>query len=429
MTAMKTAGAGELESKAAARTGTPKCRFCKAPLTVTFADLGVSPLANSYIKAGRERAMEPFFPLHAFVCDQCWLVQLEDYERPEAIFDDYAYFSSFSDAWLKHCERYAQTLSKRLGLGKDSLVVEVASNDGYMLQFFQKMGVPVLGVEPARTVAEAALKKGVPTEIAFFGEATAAKLKGEGHEPDLIAAKNVLAHVPDINDFVQGFKVLLKPGGAVTVEFPHLLRQIEHNQFDTIYHEHYSYLSFGAVERVFAAHGLRMFDVDELPTHGGSLRIYACHEEDEAKGESDAVVKMRELEEGFGLWDIGTYERFSEQVVATKKKVLRYFLDAADKGKRVAGYGAPAKGNTLLNYCGVGPELLPFTVDRSPHKQNTLLPGTRIPVRAPEAIIEERPDEVFILPWNLRDEISEQMKAVREWGGKFVVPIPEIEIF
>jgi SAM-dependent methyltransferase len=354
---------------------------------------------------------------------------LPEFETPDNIFSDYAYFSSFSDSWLKHCDSYAEAMVERWKLGPTSLVVEVASNDGYLLQYFKKRGVPVLGIEPAANVAQTAIAKGIDTDVAFFGQAKGEDLAFRGKAADLIAANNVLAHVPDINDFVEGFKRTLKPGGCITVEFPHLLQLLRHNQFDTIYHEHISYLSLHFVAKLFAAHGLRAFDVEELSTHGGSLRVYGCHDDDNAKTISKKIGYVLEAERKAGMLDVTTYRQFSEQVVKTKCDLLQFFLDARKSGKKVAGYGAPAKGNTLLNYCGIGPELLRFTVDRSPHKQGLLLPGTHIPILEPKAIFDAKPDYLLILPWNLRSEISEQMSGIREWGGKFVVPIPTVEIF
>jgi SAM-dependent methyltransferase len=406
------------------------CRFCAAPLSHTFADLGMSPLANSYLREDKLEAMEQFYPLHVRVCEKCLLVQLPEFESPEHIFSDYAYFSSISESWLKHCEAYAAQMTGRLSLGKDSLVAEVASNDGYLLQYFAKAGVPVLGIEPAANVAKVAVEKGVPTEVAFFGVKTAERLAAAGRRADLIAANNVLAHVPDINDFVKGFSILLKPAGVVTVEFPHLLNLIQENQFDTIYHEHFSYLSFGVVERIYAAHGLRVFDVDQLPTHGGSLRVYACHAKasQAVHAETARVAKLRELEKNAGLHTLEGHTRTQDRLATLKCEVMSFFANARREGKRVAGYGAPAKGNTLLNYCGIGPELMPFTVDRSPHKQNLYLPGVHIPIRHPDEIARVKPDYVFILPWNLKAEITEQMKQVRAWGGRFVVPIPQVTV-
>ena len=405
------------------------CRFCGTHLTETFTDLGMSPLANSYVRPEQAQRMEPFYPLHVYVCDSCRLVQLQEFESPEHIFSDYLYFSSFSESWLRHAETYTKAMVERFGLGAQSHVVEIASNDGYLLQYFHVRGIPVLGVEPAANVADAAIKKGVPTEVAFFGRATAERLKASGKGADLIAANNVLAHVPDINDFVKGFKTLLKPSGVITVEFPHLLQLMANNQFDTIYHEHFSYLSFLVVEKIFASHGLIMFDVEELPTHGGSLRVYARHAEDASKQVAPAVAALRQRELDAGLDGIAAYRRFAAQVVETKLAVLDFFVQAKRAGKRIVAYGAAAKGNTLLNYCGIRAEMIDFTVDRSPHKQGLLLPGTRIPIHHPDAILEAKPDYVFILPWNLKDEIVEQMAAVRSWGGQFVVPIPTIRIF
>jgi 2-polyprenyl-3-methyl-5-hydroxy-6-metoxy-1,4-benzoquinol methylase len=404
------------------------CRFCDAALTLSFADLGMSPPSNAYLAAEDLRRMERFYPLHAWVCSRCFLVQLEQFETPEQIFSDYAYFSSYSDSWLAHARNYSQAMRERLQLGRSSFVVEIASNDGYLLQYFVEQGVPVLGIEPAANVAEVAEKKGVPTLVKFFGTQTARELAAAGRTADLVAGNNVLAHVPDLNDFVRGLAILLKPAGVVTMEFPHLLRLMQENQFDTIYHEHFSYFSFVVAERVFAAHGLAIFDVDELPTHGGSLRIYARHESNGSLAVSHRVAELRGRERSAGLEKAGTYSAFAEQVRATKRKLLKFLIDARESGKRVAGYGAPAKGNTLLNYCGVRTDLLEYTVDRSPHKQGQFLPGVHIPVYAPERIMQTRPDYVLILPWNLKDEIVEQMSAVRSWGGRFVVPIPEVRI-
>jgi 2-polyprenyl-3-methyl-5-hydroxy-6-metoxy-1,4-benzoquinol methylase len=353
---------------------------------------------------------------------------LEEFESPEHIFRNYFYFSSFSESWLRHAEAYANKMIERFGLGPESKIVEVASNDGYLLQFFKQRGCQVLGIEPAANVAEVAVGKDIPSEVAFFGKETAARLRAEGHAADQMAANNVLAHVPDLNDFVGGFAILLKPEGVATFEFPHLLRQIQDTQFDTIYHEHFSYLSLHVVQRIFAGHGLRVFDVEELSTHGGSLRVFSCLD-GASPATLPAVARVLEEEEAAGLEGPETYRTFAEQVVAVKLGLLRFLIDAREAGKRVVAYGAPAKGNTLLNYCGVGPELVEYTVDRSPYKQDTLLPGTHIQVRAPEDILQTRPDYVLILPWNLKDEISQQMAAIREWGGKFVVPIPAIHVF
>jgi SAM-dependent methyltransferase len=404
------------------------CRFCNAPLARSFADLGMSPLANSYVPAERASAMEPYFPLHAWVCERCWLVQLEAFETSENIFGDYAYFSSYSSSWLEHAKRYTRQVSHRFGLGAQSLVVEIASNDGYLLQYFMEQGIPVLGVEPAANVAETAVAKGIPTEVRFFGVQTATALAAAGRQPDLLLGNNVLAHVPDLNDFVAGMKILLKPGGVITMEFPHLRRLVEQCQFDTIYHEHISYFSFCSVQRVFAHHGITLFDVEELPTHGGSLRIYGRHTEDESKPVSDRVLELRHREQKQGYEGIDLYDRFAETVRETKRALLTFLVDAKRAGKQIVAYGAPAKGNTLLNYCGVGTDFIDYTVDLSPHKQGHLLPGTRIPVHAPDRIRETRPDYVLILPWNLKDEIVDQMADVADWGGRFVVPIPRVHV-
>jgi 2-polyprenyl-3-methyl-5-hydroxy-6-metoxy-1,4-benzoquinol methylase len=404
------------------------CRFCGAPLALSFADLGMSPPSNSYLEAEDLNRMERFYPLHAWVCEKCFLVQLEEFETPEQIFSDYAYFSSYSESWLAHAKAYTQAMTARLGLNAGSFVVEIASNDGYLLQYFVAQGIPVLGIEPAANVAAVAEKKGVPTLVKFFGTQTARELAAAGRKADLILGNNVLAHVPDLNDFVRGMGVLLKPGGVVTMEFPHLLRLMQENQFDTIYHEHFSYISFVVAERVFAAHGLTLFDVDEIPTHGGSLRIYARHAWNGALRVSAKVAELREREHAAGMERAETYRTFAEQVKATKRSLLKFLIGAKESGKSVVGYGAPAKGNTLLNYCGVRSDLLEYTVDRSPHKQGRFLPGVHIPIHAPEKIMQTRPDYVLILPWNLREEIVGQMAGIRAWGGRFVVPIPETKV-
>jgi SAM-dependent methyltransferase len=402
------------------------CRFCNESLSRQFADLGVSPLSNAYLRGDQLDRMEPFYPLTVYVCERCFLVQLPAVETPENIFGDYAYFSSYSESWLEHARRYCAAMKGRLGLGAESQVIEIASNDGYLLQYFAQAGVPVLGIEPAANVAEVARTKGVDTIVKFFGVVTATELAAAGRQADLLLGNNVLAHVPDINDFVAGMRVALKPNGTITMEFPHLMRLMIGNQFDTIYHEHFSYFSLLTVRQIFAAHGLTVFDVDELPTHGGSLRIYAAHADVAELRPSVAALEARELE--FGLDRIDAYLRFAEQVRQTKRSLLQFLIRAKEEGKRVVGYGAPAKGNTLLNYCGVRTDFLDFTVDRSPHKQGLFLPGTRIPIHAPEKIAETKPDYVLILPWNLRDEIVKQMAHVRKWGGRFVVPIPRVEV-
>jgi 2-polyprenyl-3-methyl-5-hydroxy-6-metoxy-1,4-benzoquinol methylase len=404
------------------------CRFCKGPLTLSFADLGMSPPSNSYLEAAELNRVERFYPLHAWVCEKCFLVQLEEFETPEQIFSDYAYFSSYSESWLAHAEAYTQAMTARLGLNASSFVVEIASNDGYLLQYFVVQGIPVLGIEPAANVATVAEKKGVPTLVKFFGTQAAQELAKAGRKADLILGNNVLAHVPDLNDFVHGMKALLKPGGVITMEFPHLLRLMQENQFDTIYHEHFSYISFLVAERVFAAHGLTLFDVDEIPTHGGSLRIYARHVANGALEVSAKVAELRQRERATGLERAETYRTFAEKVKGTKRSLLKFLIGARESGKSVVGYGAPAKGNTLLNYCGVRSDLLEYTVDRSPHKQGRFLPGIHIPIHAPEKIMQTRPDYVLILPWNLQDEIVGQMNGIRAWGGRFVVPIPETKV-
>ncbi len=404
------------------------CRFCGATLTDTFVDLGLSPLCQNHIEPDQLNHMEPFYPLHAWVCRQCLLVQLEEYVAPGEIFSDYAYFSSYSDSWVEHARRYTEMAIERFGLGPDSRVVELASNDGYLLQHFVARGVPVLGIEPAGNVAQAAIDKGIPTEVRFFGTETADFVRGEHGPANLILGNNVLAHVPDLNDFVAGMKRLLAPGGVITMEFPHLARLIEENQFDTIYHEHFSYFSFRTVIDVFAAHGLTMFDVEELPTHGGSLRIFARHDDDEARAVSDNVAGLLTRERDEGLHEIDTYLRFGPKVEETKRRLLAFLIEARDAGKRVVGYGAPGKGNTLLNYCGIRQDFLDYTVDRSPHKYGRYTPGTRIPIHHPDRIAETRPDYVLILPWNLKDEITAKGAHIREWGGRFVVPIPTVEV-
>jgi SAM-dependent methyltransferase len=403
------------------------CRFCGAPVNAVFADLGMSPLANSYLPPERVNGMEPFYPLRALVCGNCFLVQLEEFETPERIFSDYAYFSSYSSSWLEHSRRYAEQMVGRLGLDDDSHVVEIASNDGYLLQFFHDRQIPVLGIEPAANVAKVALQKGIPTLVEFFGRETASSLAGES-SADLLLGNNVLAHVPDLNDFVAGMQILLKPGGVITMEFPHLMRLIEDNQWDTIYHEHFSYFSFLTVSRVFEAHGLRLFDVEELPTHGGSLRIYGCHEEDPAKAESEAARELRLRERAAGYEQLETYLGYGRRVEADKRQILDFLIDIKEQGLRIVGYGAPAKGNTLLNYCGVRRDFIDYTCDLNPHKQGHFLPGSHIPIRSPDAIREDRPDVVLILPWNLKDEIVQQLSFIGEWGGRFAARTPELTL-
>ncbi len=405
------------------------CRFCDTELNHVFADLGSTPIANDYIKEENLHSMEPFYPLEVYVCDSCFLVQLPEHQTAENIFaEDYTYFSSYSDSWLKHANDYVDMMVDRFGFGQASKVIELASNDGYLLQYFKQKGVPILGIEPAANVAEVAEKNGIPSVVKFFGIQTANELVDDGIQADLVLGNNVLAHVPDINDFVKGMKIILKEQGVITMEFPHLLRLVELNQFDTIYHEHYSYLSFTTVEKIFAKHGLTLFDVEELPTHGGSLRIFAQHQQDESKPISDRVVALRDTEASKGFTTVEHYLSYQAQIDETKRNLLKFLIDAREKGKTIVGYGAPAKGNTLLNYCGVGTDFIQYTVDKSPAKKGSYLPGTRIPIYDPEKIAETRPDYILILPWNLKDEIIKQMANARSWGCKFVVPIPSVEV-
>ncbi|MBK8161671.1 MAG: methyltransferase domain-containing protein [Gammaproteobacteria bacterium] len=407
----------------------PTCRFCDAALIHTFVDLGMSPLSNAYLTADKLRRMEPFFPLHAHVCGSCFLVQLEEFQSPSEIFTDYAYFSSYSASWLDHARRYAREMVNRFAMDATWQVVEIASNDGYLLRDFKQAGIPVLGIEPAENVAKVAQQAGIPTVVKFFGAQTAMGLVADGVQADLLVGNNVLAHVPALNDFVAGMKTLLSARGVITMEFPHLMRLMSENQFDTIYHEHFSYLSLLTVEKVFAHHGLRIFDVAQLPTHGGSLRIYACHSGNGNLPQTAAVEALRRQEQGYGLDRMETYTAFGEQVRETKRKLLEFLIRAKRDGKRIVGYGAPAQGSTLLNYCGIRTDFLDYTVDISPHKQGLYLPGTRIPIFAPDKISETRPDYVLILPWNLREEVMNQMAQIRMWGGQFLVPIPEIRVY
>jgi SAM-dependent methyltransferase len=408
--------------------GFRSCRFCGTRLRHTFVDLGMSPLCQTHIAPEQLNHMEPFYPLHAYVCHECFLVQLDEYVAPGEIFTEYAYFSSYSDSWVEHARRYAEAMTRRLGLGPQSRVVEIASNDGYLLQHFVRLGIPVLGVEPAANVAKVAREKGIPTTVRFFGRNTAREIAAETGKADLLLGNNVLAHVPGLNDFVAGMKVLLNARGVITMEFPHLYRLMERNQFDTIYHEHFSYFSFFTVEKVFAAHGLTLFDVEEIETHGGSLRIFARHADNDALPVEPRVVALRQRELNEGFAGLETYAAFAERVRESKRAILEFLIGAKRGGKTIAGYGAPGKGNTLLNYCGIRQDFLDYTVDRSPYKQGKYTPGTRIPILAPERIRETRPDYVFILPWNLTDEIVAQMAYIREWGGKFVVPIPTVKV-
>jgi SAM-dependent methyltransferase len=404
------------------------CRFCGATANDVFIDLGMSPLCESILTHEQLNEMERFYPLRVYVCARCFLVQLDEFVSPEHIFAEYAYFSSYSSSWVEHARLYAETMRRRLALTERSLVVELASNDGYLLQHFVAAGVPVIGVEPAINVAEAARQKGVPTRTYFFGTATARTMADHDEQADLLVGNNVLAQVPDLNDFVAGMKIVLKPHGVITMEFPHVMRLIESNQFDTIYHEHFSYFSFVTVQQVFAAHGLTLFDVEEIPTHGGSLRIYGRHAEDASRPVEAAVEALKAREQRAGITRMETYAAFQEQVKATKRRLLDFLIRAKEEGKTVVGYGAPGKGNTLLNYCGIGTDFIDYTVDRNPYKHFKYLPGTHIPICPPQRIRETRPDYVLILPWNLKDEIVAQLSYVREWGGRFVVPIPEVRV-
>jgi SAM-dependent methyltransferase len=412
-----------------ARARSFACRFCGAPLETTFVDLGMSPLCESFVRPDQLAEMEPFYPLHAYVCGRCFLVQLQEFVTPDQIFTEYAYFSSYSTSWVEHARRYAEMMIARFKLGPASKVMEIASNDGYLLQHFVARGVPVLGIEPAANVAKVAVEKGVPSIVRFFGRQSAAEIAAAHGRPDLLLGNNVLAHVPDINDFVGGMKVLLAPNGLITMEFPHLARLMAENQFDTIYHEHFSYLSFVTVERIFAHHGITLFDVEELPTHGGSLRIYGRHVENAALAVTGRARELRQREIDDGFLTQERYRGFDEQVKATKRKLLSFLIDAKQRGKKVVGYGAPGKGNTLLNYCGIRTDFLDFTVDANPYKHGKFTPGTRIPILAPEKLRDARPDYVLILPWNLKDEIGAQAAYIREWGGKLVVPIPEVTVY
>jgi SAM-dependent methyltransferase len=408
---------------------TRACRFCGASLQRTFVDLGMSPLCETYPSAEELNRGETYYPLHVYVCEQCWLVQLQEYESPENIFGDYAYFSSYSDSWLKHAERYCNKMAERFDLNERSSVIEVASNDGYLLQYFVRRGVPAVGIEPAANVAKVAVEKGVPTLVQFFGVQLAEQLAGEGRCADLVLGNNVLAQVPDLNDFVEGLRILLKPEGVLTLEFPHLLKLIDLNEFDTIYHEHFSYFSMLTTAQILKAHGLKAFDVEELATHGGSLRVYACRSDARTHAAESSVARLIAAEEHTGLTSAAGYERFAARVKRTKWALVEFLLKAAREGKSVAGYGAPGKSATLLHYCGIGKDLIEYTVDRSPYKQGRFLPGNHIPIHDPARIRETQPDYVLILPWNLKDEIMKQMEFIRKWGGKFVVPIPNLTIY
>jgi hypothetical protein len=397
-------------------------------LTDTVVDLGMSPLCESYVPPDRINSMEPFYPLRVLVCRTCWLVQLEQYVSAGEIFSEYAYFSSYSASWVEHARRYTVQMMRRFQLGPSSSVIELASNDGYLLQWFVKAGIPVLGIEPAANVATAAEEIGVPTLVRFFGVDLAVQLAGEGRHADLLIGNNVLAQVPDVNDFVGGMALILAPDGVITLEFPHVLRLIDESQFDTIYHEHFSYFSLNTVATILARHRLEVFDVEELPTHGGSLRIYAHHQGDLTHPIAPSVKELLVAEEAFGLTDIDRYRRFTSQVEETKRGILELLIRLKRQGATIAGYGAPGKGNTLLNYCGIRSDFIDFTVDRNPYKQGKFLPGTHIPIHAPEEIERQQPDYVFILPWNVKDEIMAQLSHIRDWGGQFIVPIPAADV-
>lgn len=404
------------------------CRFCKEPLSRTFVDLGMSPLCQTHLEPHELNRGEEFYPLHVFICEKCLLVQLQEYVTPDKIFTEYAYFSSFVGTLLRQAEAYVDAVIPRFGLGPSSKVIEVASNDGYLLQYFVKRGVPVLGIEPAANVAKAAEEKGVTSLVRFFGVETARTLVTDGVQADLVLGNNVLPHVPDLHDFVGGLKVVLKPNGVVTMDFQHLMRMMAGNQFDTIYQEHYSYLSFTFVQKLFAHHGLTLFDVEELPTHGGSIRIFARHAGSEGATPGPRVQAMLDTEQRAGMGKLEHYAGFEEGVKETKRQLLEFLIRAKREGKAVAGYGAAGKTNTLLNYCGIRTDFVDYTVDRNPYKQGRFLPGTHIPIYAPERIRETKPDYIFLGPWNLVSEITEQTSYIREWGGKWIVPIPEVKV-
>jgi len=406
-----------------------RCRLCGNKLQHMFLSLGNSPLANLYLDESELHTTEAYYPLEVFVCDSCFLVQLEEYEAAERIFSaTYAYFSSYSESWLQHCKEYTDMIVDRFFLNKHSHVLEVASNDGYLLQYFKEYGIPVRGVEPAKNTAEVARKRGIPTDVTFFNSTYAKKLLEYDQQGDLIIGNNVLAHNPDLHDFVEGLNIALKPDGVITMEFPHLLRLMEKNQFDTIYHEHFSYFSFNVALTLFAKHDLEVFDVEEIPTHGGSLRIYAQHKEDIPKPRTQRVEKLLEKEATAGLFDVDTYYKFGENVKLTKRLLLQCLIHLKNSGKKIVGYGAPAKGNTLLNYCGIRTDFLDYTVDRNPAKQGKYLPGTHLPIMHPDVIKQHKPDYILILPWNIKDEIMQQLGYIREWGGRFIIPIPTVTI-
>jgi len=406
------------------------CRFCNNKLNYLFVSLGTSPLSNSYLTQEQLNKMEPNYPLDVYVCDKCYLVQLDEFESPQNIFSsDYSYFSSYSISWLEHCKKYVEMMVNRFGFSSNSSIIEIASNDGYLLQYFKDRNIPVLGIEPASNIAKVAIEKGIPTDVIFFDTNYAREMQKNNKLADLIIGNNVLAHNPNLNDFVEGLRIASKPDGVIAMEFPHLMKLVEEVQFDTIYHEHFSYFSFISVEKIFTAHGLTLFDVEELPTHGGSLRIYGKHSEDNSKNVTQRVNELRQREIDAGYTDINFYSSFGEKVETIKRNVLKFLIEKKEKGKTIVCYGAPAKGNTFLNYCGIRTDFIDYTVDRSPYKQGHYLPGTHIPIESPEKIRETKPDYVFILPWNIKNEIMDQMSFIREWGGKFVIAIPEIRIY
>jgi SAM-dependent methyltransferase len=419
-------GHGPLPALASSQA--PTCRFCAAPLRHTFVDLGMSPLCESYLPAEHLAAMEPFYPLHVRVCERCLLVQLEEFVAPEEIFTEYAYFSSYSDSWVAHARDYVEMAIERFGVGRESLVIELASNDGYLLQDVVARGIPALGVEPAANVAVVARERGIETVVEFFGRELAARLVAADRTADLLVANNVMAHVPDLNDFVGGMAMVLAPQGVVTIEVPHLLRLVEGNQFDTIYHEHFQYFSFLSAQRVLAAHGLEVFDVDELKSHGGSMRLYAQPRATGSQPLTERVAELAERERDVGYDTLEAHFSFAPRVMHTKWRLVEFLVDQRRQGRRVVGYGAPGKGNTLLNYCGIRTDLLEYTVDRNPYKQGQFLPGTHIPIRHPEALEQDRPDDILILPWNLKEEIVGQLSYTRDWGARFIVPIPQVEV-
>ncbi len=405
------------------------CRFCNTSLNDIFIDLGNAPASNSFLSAGQENEPETFYPLKVYTCPKCFLVQVDEYKKSDAIFNnEYVYFSSYSTSWLAHAKKYTDNMQERFGLDQNSFVIEIASNDGYLLQYFKAKDIPVLGIEPTANTASAAAEKGIESVIDFFGVRLAEELAAQGKHADLLLGNNVLAHVPDIVDFVGGMKILLKPGGVITMEFPHLLQLLQNNQFDTIYHEHFSYLSFYTVKQIFESQQLEMFDVEELPTHGGSLRIYAKHKNDGTHTISANVNAMLEKEVHAGLTDINTYQNFQEKAFQIKTDLISFLIDQKRSGKKVAAYGAAAKGNTLLNYCGIKNDLIDFVVDANPHKQNKLLPASHIPVVNEAVLKAEQPDFIIILPWNLKDEITAQLSYVNDWEGQFVVAIPQLTI-